>query len=209
MKIFSIIREVGLKKFVYAGIMEVYRKAYLELILGSYAQNKEDLILEKLLPRKGRYLEIGAYHPTRLSNTYRLYKNGWAGVVVEPNPEVKKIFKKMRPRDVFLNIGISESGGYLKYYKYLIPALNSFSKVDNGYKVIDVSKIKTKKITDIAKENFDLLSIDTEGFDEIILKQWDWKFKPKVICVEDQRIKIDGYKLVAKTKYNSIFLCKN
>lgn len=209
MKIFSIIKEVGLFKFLYAGVKEVYRKIYLELVLGSYAQNKEDLILEKLLPVKGRYLEIGAYHPTRLSNTYRFYKKGWTGLVIEPNPDVKDTFEKIRPRDTFLNIGISKSGGYLSYYKYLIPALNSFSKVNNGYKVIEVESIRTKKITDIVNENFDLLSIDTEGFDEIILSEWNWQYRPKVICVEDEKVKIKGYSLMAKTKDNSIWLRKD
>jgi len=210
MKIFSIIKEVGLKKFISAGILEIYRKVYLEPILGSYAQNKEDLILEKLLPSKGRYLEIGGYHPTRLSNTYRLYKKGWTGIVIEPNPDVKSIFKKIRPKDEFLNIGISEKGGNLTYYKYLIPALNSFSKIDNGHKIIGVTKIKTKKITVVVKENFDFLSLDTEGFDAMILRNWPWeKCKPKIICVEDENLKINGYKLVSKTKYNSIFVLEN
>jgi len=208
MKVFSIIKEVGLRKFISACIKEVYRKAYLGLFLGSYAQNKEDLILEKLLPNKGRYLEIGAYHPTRLSNTYRFYKKGWTGVVVEPNPEVKKIFRKIRPKDTFLNIGVSDKNSFLKYYQYLIPALNTFSSINNGHKIIKVSKIKTKKITDIVKENFDFLSIDTEGFDEMILRSWDWKFKPRVICVEEENLKIKGYRLVAKTKDNSIYCRK-
>ena len=115
MKVFSIIKEVGLRKFISAGIKEVYRKAYLGLFLGSYAQNKEDLILEKLLPNKGRYLEIGAYHPTRLSNTYRFYKKGWRGSVIEPNPEIKEKFLESRPRDKFINKGVGKEDGNLNY----------------------------------------------------------------------------------------------
>jgi len=156
-----------------------------------------------------RYLEIGGYHPTRLSNTYRLYKKGWTGVVVEPNPEVKNLFNKIRPKDKFLNIGVNEDGGNLKYYKYLIPALNSFVKINNGHKIIEINKIQTLKIGDVVKENFDLVSIDTESFDTLILKSWPWgKYKPKVICVEtgvDKLLKSRGYKLVKKTKDNFIY----
>lgn len=212
MNIWLIVKEVGIKKFIEAGIKEIYRKVYRGTFLGSYAQDKEDLVMEKLLPKIGRYLEIGGYHPSKLSNTYRFYKNGWSGVVVEPNPDIKSLFGKIRPRDKFINMGISENGGYLKYYKYLIPALNSFIKLDNGYKIVSIENIETKIITDIVNEDFDFLSLDTEGFDKMILKNWPWgKFKPKVICVETDKITVDkiltqqGYKLKFQNKFNSIY----
>lgn len=215
---FQIIREVGFKKFIVAGVKEMYRKIFLEIILNTYSQDKEDLIIDKLLnTKKGFYLEIGGYHPTRLSNTYRLYKKGWKGVVIEPNPDIKKKFKKIRPRDRFLNFGVGEKDGQLTYYKYLIPALNTFSqkqvKENSSFKVINTERIKVLGIRNLLAKylpiNIDFLSLDVEGWDKEILHNWDWKFKPKVICVEDRSIKLKGYKLFARTKYNSIFFLEN
>lgn len=200
-------------------IDEVKRKIWREIILESYSQDYEDLKIEKLL--KGcnkRYLEIGGYHPTRLSNTYRLYKKGWTGIIVEPNPDVKEIFNSLRPKDILLNIGISETGDKLKYFKFLIPALNTFSKIDAdksikmGHNLVGEEMINTNTIEKIVTENFDFVSIDTEGFDAMILKNWPWKkFQPKVICVETDKVEVDkilkkfGYKLKFQNQYNSIY----
>lgn len=35
----------------------------------------------------GKFLDIGAYHPTIFSNTRALYENGWGGVMVEAGPD--------------------------------------------------------------------------------------------------------------------------
>ncbi|MBP9817134.1 hypothetical protein KBC75_00070 [Candidatus Shapirobacteria bacterium] len=153
MKLFLIIKQVGFSKFVLAGISEVYRKVIREKFYGSYAQDYEDILMEKLLPMKnGFYLEIGGYHPSRLSNTFRFYKKGWRGVVVEPNPEAKKLFENLRPADKFISKGIGVRSGKLDYFKYEIPALNTFDKQQvarnktNGYKVTKIVEVEIFEI---------------------------------------------------------------
>lgn len=220
-KYFELIRNYNLGFLISAATKEIKRKIWREMILNSYSQNYEDLIVEKFFDKKyrGKYLEIGAYHPTRLSNTYRFYKIGWRGTVVEPNPEVKNIFNKIRPKDKFINAGVSNINDSMNYYQFLIPALNTFSKEEaekniyNGHKLEKTVKIKTIKVDEIIDENIDFLSIDTEGFDELILKNWPWKKShPKVICIEDGSKKIKyllkrfGYLKKGKTKSNSFFL---
>lgn len=218
---FELIRNYNLGFLISAGAKEIKRKIWREMILNSYSQNYEDLIIEKFFDKKyrGKYLEIGAYHPTRLSNMYRFYKNGWRGAVVEPNPVVKNIFNKIRPKDRFINIGISNKNRDMDYYQFLIPALNTFSKkeaeksIKNGHKLENIIKIQTKRIEGVVDRKIDYLSIDTEGFDEMILKSWPWgKYSPKVICIEggNSRIKYflksKCYVLRGKTKSNSIFV---
>ncbi len=129
-KFFELIRNYKFRFIFTAGVKEIVRKIWRETIFNSYSQNYEDLIVEKFFGRKyrGKYLEIGAYHPTRLSNTYRFYKKGWRGMVVEPNPEIKNLFKKIRPEDKYINTGISDKKDEMNYYKFLIPAINTFSK---------------------------------------------------------------------------------
>src|SRR3989344_5781411 len=74
-----------------------------------YSQNGEDIILVALFAKKknGFYVDVGAHHPERYSNTHLLYKNGWWGVNIDPDPDAMRLFKKRRPRDRNLCVGIS------------------------------------------------------------------------------------------------------
>lgn len=75
----------------------------------SFSQSGEDMVVDSILgrPKKGFYVDIGAFHPKIFSNTYLFYKRGWRGICVEPNPEAKWKFGLVRPRDVFVNVGVS------------------------------------------------------------------------------------------------------
>jgi hypothetical protein len=65
----------------------------------SYSQCKQDLyVLEKLNNKEnGFYIEIGAYHPTDISNTYMLekYKN-WTGISFEASQDLQHKWSNIR-----------------------------------------------------------------------------------------------------------------
>ncbi len=92
--------------------LSIFYKTYIiSIFTNSFAQFGDDIIIEKLLgKRKGFYIDIGANHPDRFSNTKRFYVNGWRGINIEPNPISYNKFLK-RKKDVNLNIGI---GGVMK-----------------------------------------------------------------------------------------------
>src|SRR6266404_5627195 len=77
---------------------------------GQGSQFGEDKIVASLLPEKGTYLDIGAYHPHLYSNTYLLYKKGWSGTVVEPNPDMFVLWRVFRPKDTFVNCAVGSRG---------------------------------------------------------------------------------------------------
>lgn len=54
----------------------------------SYSQfDEEAAILKAFIGYgPGRFLDIGAWHPTTFSNTRRLYEHDWSGVMIEPSP---------------------------------------------------------------------------------------------------------------------------
>ena len=54
----------------------------------TYSQFGEDLYIESFFKSQkiGKYVDLGAFHPMRLSNTYLLYKKGWSGTNVDLNP---------------------------------------------------------------------------------------------------------------------------
>jgi len=67
-----------------------------------YSQDGEDIILKEFFSgkEKGFYVDIGAHHPLRLSNTYLFYKKGWSGINIDAMPGSMKIFNKKRRRDI-------------------------------------------------------------------------------------------------------------
>lgn len=168
-----------------------------------FSQGGEDAILQHLFhkklsnKKKGFFVDIGAYHPHHHSNTFFFYLNGWSGINIDPSPGSMILFNKTRPRDINLEIGISDKNESLTYY--LIDeksTMNSFSKdnlIQNGM-IKHVKKeipIKVKPLSEILDtysnkfENIDFISIDVEGFDLNVLKSNDWKrYKPSVIAIE-------------------------
>jgi FkbM family methyltransferase len=170
----------------------------------SFSQSGEDVVVDSILNKQknGFYVDIGAFHPKVFSNTYLFYKRGWRGVCVEPNPEAKWKFKMVRPRDVFVNVGVipRTQNDELTYFVFDEGATNTFSaevaeenkKV--GRKLIKTIRIPVMEINSLLKkyvpekQKIDLLSIDVEGMDEAILKSIDWKkWKPEVVVCEEIR----------------------
>ncbi len=71
---------------------------------------------------------MGAHHAQRFSNTNYFYWEGWRGINIDAMPGSMEPFKQSRPRDINLEIGVSESAQVLTYYAFNEPALNGFSK---------------------------------------------------------------------------------
>lgn len=166
----------------------------------SFSQEGEDILLARIFERQkhGFYVDVGANHPIRLSNTYRFYLKGWRGINIEPLPEAKKLFDKYRKRDINLSVGISMQSGMLDYYEFNHSPLNTFSKEEaekkqaiRGNRLIAIRQIPTFPLAYILEkhlpphQNIDFLTIDTEGFDLVVLQSNDWtRFRPTYILVE-------------------------
>ena len=84
-----------------------------------YSKNREDLFLYNYFKNKsnGRYIDIGAYHPYRSSNTYLLYKKGWKGINIDLSKTSIDLFKIARPRDINLNFAVSDKKKRIKFYE--------------------------------------------------------------------------------------------
>lgn len=200
-----------------------------------FSQEGEDLILEEYFHgvNKGFYIDIGAYHPIRYSNTFKFYLKGWHGINIDARPGSMQNFKKVRPKDINLEIAIGNRSECLKYYMFDEPALNGFSKEIseerdrdfhfNILKTVDINLERLEVILDnFLPENTEIhfLSIDVEGLDyEVLLSNNFNKYRPKMILVEtsviseglafDSEINIflneNGYSLVAKTFRTSFY----
>jgi hypothetical protein len=70
-----------------------------DLIQSNYSQSGQDLFVLMITNGKknGVFLDIGAHHPTFISNTYLLEKEfGWAGTLIELDDEFCKLCKDQR-----------------------------------------------------------------------------------------------------------------
>ncbi len=85
--------------------------------INSYSQEGEDMVLRRLFEQKtvGYYVDVGAHHPKRFSNTYYFYKRGWRGINIDAMPGSMKLFNKMRPRDINVEIPVSSGEGEILY----------------------------------------------------------------------------------------------
>ncbi len=220
-------KQYGFFRFFKFSFLELYR-IYLRNFHFSFSEFKEDMVIDRYLDKNKplTYIDVGSNHPVKFSNTYLFYLRGGKGVHIEPNSQFLPLYKKYRPKDKFLNYGLSDHLSFLTFYE-MFPDVGSSFSFDNMKEEIKkgsilVSKKKIKVITlkevfeKILKVNYvDLISIDTEKFDLKVLKGNDWKrYRSKIICIEkfNQRIypflNKAGYRQVYENANNSIFLSK-
>ena len=201
-----------------------------------YSQAGEDMILwlyYETKNYKGFYVDVGAHHPFRFSNTAFFYRRGWRGINIEPTPSLFNAFPRWRKRDINLNVGIG-NGEKLTFYVFNEGALNTFDpeiarsrdgSYDGKYRIIDRIEVQTRTLADILDKHLpagtpiDLLTIDVEGMDFDVLKSNDWtKYKPSFILVECESELDDlsddeiyqflhamGYSIAGWTLYTTLF----
>jgi hypothetical protein len=127
----------------------------------TFSQEGEDVILRRIFQSKeeGFYVDVGAHHPFKYSNTYIFYKKGWTGINLDAMPGSMILFEKYRPRDINLEIPIGNSEGNLTYNIFNDKALNGFSKeisdkreIDNEYYIEAKIEMKVTKLSTILNE---------------------------------------------------------
>ncbi len=186
----------------------------------TYSQSGEDIFIIKFMKKKkiikGTYVDIGAFHPIKYSNTCLLFKSGWSGINIDLNQTAIDYFNILRPNDKNICCAISNIEKKTKVYvKSIFSPLNSISKkhatdLNFASKNSQSYLVKTQKFNSLIKKNFDFLNIDIEGLDFAVLKSINFKFyTPKLICVEILKKKnLEIIKRYLK-KYNYFYAQKN
>lgn len=218
------------------GKIKDFKNNYLEgYALKSYSQEGEDMILRRIFEgkKRGFYVDVGAHHPKRFSNTYSFYKSGWSGINIDAMPGSMKLFNCLRPRDINLEVAVAKKKQTLKFFMFNEPALNSFDQklsqqTNSGpYHIVQEQLLQTCTLSAILSEHLpheekiDFLSVDVEGCDLDVLQSNDWeRFRPRHVLVECldtnlesiqkndvyQFMKEKHYDIFAKT-VNTLFFC--
>jgi FkbM family methyltransferase len=168
--------------------------------LVSYAQNREDVLLYRALSGQsaGFYIDIGANDPTVCSITKSFYELGWHGINIEP---VRPVFHRLaaeRPRDINLNIGISNCQQTLRFYECVNEStLSTFSASlaawlaapPRGF-VFKERQVAVMTLAQVCaqyvREPIDFLSIDAETHEREVIEGHDWtRWRARIVIVED------------------------
>ena len=184
--------------------------------------------------KKGFFVEFGATNGIDLSNSYLLEKHfNWRGIVVEPCKTWHKDLFKNRNCQIDLNCVWKSSDSKLNFFEVEDAEFSTIAEFNNSDHNTEIrSKRKEYQVSSIslndllikynAPKEIDYLSVDTEGSEYEILKNFNFKeYSVKVITVEhnfsDMRIEIlkllseNGYKreLTSISKWDDWYVLTN
>jgi FkbM family methyltransferase len=178
----------------------------------TYSQHGEDLMILNLFDlmgiQKPNYLDIGAHHPVTISNTALLYSRGSRGVNVEANPHLIEAFKRERPDEQTLNLGVAaKPGRRLFQIHHPDAAMNTFDQKQvevleaAGHPTIEKVEVEVVTIDDLIIKYFDrswpdLLSLDAEGLDYEILESATLVIPPKIVGTVKEPTRYIGPRII-------------
>jgi FkbM family methyltransferase len=164
----------------------------------SYAQAREDILLHRALHHvhhsKGFYIDVGGYDPHLDSVTKHFYQHGWRGINVEPGRHLFPSFVRDRPRDVNLNVAVTDEPGEVVFYEIDNGQLGTLEKrfadmhaeagqSGRSYTVsaMTLAQICEKHVTG----NIHFLKIDVEGHEAGVVRGMDFtRFRPWILVIE-------------------------
>jgi FkbM family methyltransferase len=201
-------------------------------------QNQSPWLIDyynKYLPQTGFLVEVGVGHIispnyslgmnfTEIgcgSNSYDLIQSGWSALLIDPILEYCKEAELVYSglKNVNINcVGVSDKEEDLTFFMEdtfipnSVPIRQDLPYIGRKCKLVPLSKLLEDNFI---PKNFDLLSIDVEGFELKVLSTFNIdEYSPKLIIVEtnvtpaSEVIKLIGknYTLAQSDHINSIFL---
>lgn len=164
----------------------------------SYAQNFEDVMLWRALKHCGNgfYIDVGAWSPDVDSVTRHFYDSGWRGINIEPNPGMHRTLSERRPRDINLQLALSDETGN-NPTNFL--SASGLSTLDDGIALrhrdagweLERHSVETDTLAGVwsrhvpAGQAVHFLKVDVEGLEAAVLRGNDWRrHRPWVVVVE-------------------------
>lgn len=160
----------------------------------------------------GFYVDVGAYHPNKYSNTRMLYDLGWHGINIEANPDREIEFRKLRPRDIYIPAAVGTAKNY-ELTRFHIAALSTTKTLwaeefqNKGYDVRDTISVPGISLYEILAKvedtkSVDLLLVDAEGSDLDILESMNFpnlepRLIPKILVLETRPPVINALQMPA------------
>lgn len=200
----------------------------------SFSQFGEDAFVQSMLrdsPLRGQmgvYLDIGSGEPIRGSNTYALYRQGWAGTLVDPIRHNVVDSQRFRPRDRIIQACVGAEPGFIDFVEFETYEFSTASPArlaelqSQGWE--PRGRYQTPVITveqlgiGMTPESPTVMSIDVEGGEDAVLDGINWDTcSPAILIIEEwdgplakeslrmRRLADCGYEITAVVGYSSIY----
>lgn len=169
----------------------------------SYSMNGEDLVVRSYFSANfdnstGRFIDVGAFHPFKLSNTMLLSQLGWHGINIDCDPVKIARFERLRPRDQNICAAVADVPRDMIYLEYPLGFTDRIADPDEehllsgcGEKPLKATPIRVTTLSNIIEQSafqgqhFQYLNVDCEGQDLSVLKGLDFsRYSPDLITVE-------------------------
>ena len=162
----------------------------------SYAQNFEDVLLWRAFGdiRDGAYIDVGACHATEGSVTRWFYDHGWAGVNLEPIPELYAALERERRRDINIQAAAGAAPGRAEFrivrqnlgYSSLVTEGALPGQLAEGSETVAVEVITLDSVfARLDRPVVHFLKIDVEGAEAAVLAGLDLRRnRPRVMVIE-------------------------
>jgi FkbM family methyltransferase len=144
---------------------------------------------------QGRYIDIGGGHPVAGSVSFWFYERGWSGIVVEPQPDLAALHRRLRPRDMLVEAVIGRTSGEAEFFR--VDRLHGLSTTVRGNAEaagqhgagFETMKLPSLSLADLCRINkidsVDFLKIDVEGAERDVLDGADWsRYRPRIVVLE-------------------------
>lgn len=175
--------------------------------MGYHSQDGQDVFLYQQFFRDRRartFVEVGALDGLLHSNTLFFERElEWRGVLVEPNPVAFALLERNRPNCNIENVAVSDRDEMQRFTQITGDLFGWSGLSDNMEdqhrdrinRLIPNTAVKELEVRTISPatllakhrlDHVDLMSIDTEGSEEKILKAFPWgKVQVSVFCIEN------------------------
>ncbi len=158
----------------------------------SFSQAGQDKFVLKMLNNKknGKYIEIGAFDPIKISNTYILEKEyNWSGFSLDIEQKFQKRFNKIRKNKCIL-----ADATKFNYENEIRSLWGNIERID--YLQLDVDP------AEITYESLCALPLDKVRFSVITFETDYYRFGENIRKLSREKFKQYGYQLVAADVMN-------
>jgi FkbM family methyltransferase len=199
-----------------SGLSDVFEPAV-------FRQEDEEAVVAAYFAGRGGgyFIEVGAYHPTILSQSKLLERRGWTGLMIEPLADQAKILREQRSSKVMqvacgspAQHGTTIRIGRLGGLSTLRADRLSEDRRYHEFETVDV--VTLDSILEAHRPaSIDFVSIDVEGAELDVLAGFDLaRWKPGLVLIEDhiendaihRHMKRNAYRRVRRTGDNSWYV---
>jgi FkbM family methyltransferase len=171
---------------------------------------------------RGYFVEVGAYDPQVISETWHLEQRGWTGVLIEPQPDRAEKIRRSRRAKVYAvacsspaNAGSTMALNVAGIHSSLLDGFSVFGMKREGVIEVPVTTLDEVLRDAGAPVPIDFMSIDVEGHEFEVLDGFDiGHWQPRLLLIEDlamntrlhRLLQGRGYKWIKRTGLNNWYV---